>query len=76
MASEVIRMNLNTLSRAIPSPTYGRIGTKAAGVRKDQETQPGSRFDLELLDGAAGNPIELFTPHVSRTTATGVASCW
>ena len=75
MASEVTRMNLNTPSRAITSPTHRRIGTKAAGVRKDQGIQPGSGFELELLDGPAGNPIELFTPAASRTTATGVASC-
>ena len=68
-------MNLNTPSRAITGPTYRRIGTKAAGVRKGQGIQPGSGFDLELLDGPAGNPIELLTPVASRTTATWVASC-
>ncbi len=64
-------MNLNTPSRAITSPTYRRIGTKAAGVREDHGIQPGSGFDLELPDG----PVELFTPAASRTTAAGVASC-
>ncbi len=59
-------MNLNTPSRAITSPTSRRIGSKAAGARKDQGTQPGSGFDLELPDHPAGNPIELFTPAAAR----------
>ncbi len=59
-------MNVNTSSQAITSPTYRRISTKAASARKYHGTQPGSGFDLAVLDDPASYPIELLIPAAAQ----------